>query len=55
MCKNQKIKCNVCSCMYNNEQNNVCTLDEIKVCYCPGCGNGKAKDESMCDSYKCKC
>lgn len=55
MCKNQKIKCNVCSCAYNNELTNACNLKEIKVCYCPGCENGNSKDESMCDSYKCKC
>ena len=52
--KTQKIKCNVCSCMYNNEANEVCELNEIKVCACPGCNNGRAEDESMCDSYRCK-
>ena len=29
-------------------------LNEIKVCACPGCNNGRAEDESMCDSYRCK-
>lgn len=54
MDKKQKIYCNVCSCAYNDEQTEKCELDAIKVCACPGCNNGKAKDESMCDSYKCK-
>lgn len=54
MNKNQKIKCNVNSCMYNNETSQMCELEEILVSYCPGCGNGKAKDESMCDSYQCR-
>ena len=54
MAKNQKIKCNVKSCEFNNEISKMCELDEIMVAYCPGCNSGEAKDESMCDSYKCK-
>lgn len=54
MNKNQKINCNVCSCKFNNEASNVCELEEILVAPCKGCNNGKAKDESMCDSYECK-
>lgn len=52
MNKNQKIYCNVCSCAFNDEKDQICELDHIKVCACPGCNNGKAQDESMCDSYK---
>lgn len=54
MAKNQKIKCDVCSCEFNNETEQMCELKEIQVCACPGCHNGMAKDESMCDSYRCK-
>lgn len=52
MNKNQKIYCNVCSCAFNDEKDQICELDHIKVCACPGCNNGKAQDESMCESYK---
>lgn len=54
MNKNQRIKCNVTSCKFNNESAKMCNLEEILVSYCIGCGNGKAEDESMCDSYECK-
>ena len=52
--KTQRIYCNVESCKYNNLKNEICELNAIKVAPCHGCGNGKAEDESMCDSYKCK-
>lgn len=54
MNKNQTIKCNVSSCKYNNETSELCELEKIWVCPYKNCNNGKAKDESMCDSYKCK-
>lgn len=54
MNKNQKIKCNVASCKYNNETSKMCELEEIMVAACPGCETGNAEDESMCDSYRCK-
>jgi len=54
MNKNQRIKCNVASCKFNNETAKMCELEEILVSYCPDCDNGEAKDESMCDSYECK-
>lgn len=54
MNKNQKIKCKVNSCMYNDETSQLCELEEIWVCPCKNCNNGKPEDESMCDSYKCK-
>lgn len=54
MNKNQRIKCNVASCKFNNESAKMCNLEEILVSYCPDCDNGEAKDESMCDSYECK-
>jgi len=52
--KKQKINCNVKSCEFNNETSKLCELDEINVAACPGQNNGKAQDESMCDSYKNK-
>lgn len=52
--KNQKIYCNVCSCAFNNQNEDICELEEIKVCACTDCNNGKAEDESMCGSYKHK-
>jgi hypothetical protein len=55
MDKKQKVNCNVCTCQYNNTDTNECDLKEIKVCACPGCSTGEAKDESMCASYKCNC
>ena len=51
MDKNQKIYCNVCSCEYNNKENEMCNLNAIKVAPCKACGNGNAEDESMCGSY----
>lgn len=52
MDKNQKINCSVHSCAFNDKQQQICELEEIKVAPCPGCRNGKPEDESMCDSYK---
>ncbi len=52
---NQKIKCTVESCTFNNCENSLCELTQIEVKACPGCSTGSAQDESMCGSYKCKC
>ena len=52
MDKNQKIKCDVASCTFNNYEKNLCELNEIKVCACSNCNTGKAEDESMCGSYE---
>ena len=54
MDRNQKIKCNVESCTFNNCKKNLCELNEIKVCACHNCNTGKPEDESMCGSYKSK-
>lgn len=51
---NQKIKCTVESCKFNNCHNNLCELNQIEVQACPGCSTGSA-DESKCGSYRCKC
>ena len=52
---NQKIKCTVESCKYNNCDESLCELRQIEVQACPGCSNGNPADESMCGSYSCKC
>ncbi len=51
----QKIRCTVESCAFNNCDARMCELHQIEVNACPGCSSGKAEDESMCGSYKCKC
>ena len=54
MNNNQKIKCTVETCRYNNCDLNLCSLNQIEVKACPGGSNGTPDDESMCGSYKCK-
>ena len=54
MC-NQKIKCTVDSCKFNNCEDSLCELNQIEVMACSGCSSGNASDESMCGSYKNKC
>lgn len=54
MKKNQKIKCNVTNCKYNNTKNCECNLDEIKVsCDCESC-NCKHKSSTVCNSFDAK-
>lgn len=55
MNNDQKIKCTVESCKFNDCDHSVCELKQIEVQACPGCSNGTAKDESMCGNYSCKC
>ena len=52
---NRHIKCNVNSCEYNNCSSHNCSLNQIEVKACSNGNTGKATDESMCGSYKCKC
>ena len=54
MDNNQKIKCTVESCTFNNCDNNLCNLKQIEVQACQGCSSGTPEDESMCGSYRCK-
>ena len=54
-CCNQKIKCTVESCKYNNCDDRMCELKQIEVQACQGGSTGMPADESMCGSYKCKC
>lgn len=49
---NQKIKCSVESCKYNDCDCKECTLKEIKIAC--DCKKAEAKDDTICDSYCCK-
>lgn len=52
MKKNQKIKCDVSNCKYNDINDCKCNLDEIKiVCNCQSemCKN---KDLTICDNFE---
>ena len=51
---NLDIGCNVKSCAYHCGDQNHCSLPGITVEACPGCGDGCAKDESCCASYRAK-
>jgi len=48
--KNQKIKCNVDTCKFNNYDEKLCSLSEIKV----GCDCDKAnnKCDTICSSFE---
>ena len=49
--ENQKIKCTVGSCKYNNENKNICKLKSITVKPTMNNNSGE-KDESLCSNYK---
>lgn len=53
-CKNQKIKCTVQTCEYNDCKSNMCELNQIEVQPCPECLIGTPMEESMCGSFKNK-
>ena len=48
--KNQKINCDVETCDYQDNEENICTLEEIKVGSC--CDDPSHKDETACKSFK---
>ena len=55
MKKNQKIKCNVESCKFQNSENKECELEEIQVnndhhCSCDEVTENK---ETQCASFEC--
>jgi len=52
--KSQKIGCKVESCQYH-QKDCTCGLERIEVQPCPGCGNGQAREETLCGSYECRC
>jgi len=49
---NQKIKCEVKSCKFNNEIEYLCTLKEIDVSCTCNKNNCKDKIETICNSFK---
>lgn len=51
---NTSIHCRVASCHYHCDDQDFCTLSSIQVEPSSNCHSGKACDESMCGSYKCK-
>ena len=51
---NNAIRCRVDSCEYHCDDQQYCSLSRIQVEPCANCHSGKASDESMCASYKCK-
>ncbi len=54
MKKNQKIKCDVTNCKYNNDKTSTCNLEEIQVsCNCNAC-DCETKRETICDDFQAK-
>ncbi len=49
---NQKIKCTVCSCKYNEIEDCNCQLEQITVRPYPN-EDSKSVDETICSNYKC--
>lgn len=48
---NQKIGCNVTSCMHNCIDDSTCRLDQINVTPCGMNGNKTPEGETACGSY----
>lgn len=51
---NTDIRCRVTSCAFHCGDQEYCSLNAIQVEPCSDCCTGKASDESMCGSYRCK-
>lgn len=51
---NTDIRCRVTSCAFHCGDQEYCSLKAIQVEPCSECCTGKAADESMCGSYRCK-
>ncbi len=49
---NQKINCNIQTCVNLNGENNVCKLGCINICP-QNSVQVENKEQSMCNSYKC--
>lgn len=50
---NEKIRCDVESCKYNNNEENYCELDSIQVsCTCDECECDDC-NETICASFEC--
>jgi hypothetical protein len=52
MDKCQSILCSVKSCIYNEKNENHCTLDAIQVSAAAKSDSGAPYDETLCASYK---
>ena len=50
--KNQKIKCDVDSCKFNNSEEQKCDLEEIKVSSTCDNNDCKCTEETICDSFE---
>ena len=48
----QKINCDVKSCMYNKQNEHLCSLKSINVNYSVNGSAGTPEDESYCGSYR---
>lgn len=53
--RNQCIHCSVESCQHLRPEQGVCSLESIQVAPTPMAYSGDPADESMCQSYHCKC
>ena len=53
--RNQCIHCSVESCAHLKQEQGVCGLESIQVAPTPMAYSGDPADESMCQSYHCKC
>ena len=51
---NTDIRCRVTSCAFHCGDQEYCSLNSIQVEPCQDCCSGKASEESMCGSYRCK-
>lgn len=51
---NTDIRCRVSSCAFHCGDQEYCSLNAIQIEPCVECHSGKACDESMCGSYRCK-
>ena len=49
---NQKIKCDVESCKYNDCGKKLCCLDKINVSCTCDCDSCNSKIETICDSFE---
>lgn len=50
--KNQKIKCTVNSCKYNDTSNKLCSLDKISISCTCNSNNCKSYKETICGSFE---
>ncbi len=53
--KKSKIKCDVESCVHQNNDEKVCELDSIKVSSCEDCNDDEVveNEQTVCESFDC--